>query len=42
MEIVGLKQKVDNDINNLILKFVGVEPRRFVKEMHLHIDDYTD
>ena len=26
MEIVGLKQKVDNDVNKLIFKFVGVKP----------------
>ena len=25
MEIVGLKQKVDNDINKLIIKFVGMK-----------------
>jgi hypothetical protein len=33
MEIVGLKQKVDNDINKLIAKFVGIQRRKFIKEL---------
>jgi hypothetical protein len=33
MEIVGLKQKVDNDINKLIAKFVGVKPHPFAKHI---------
>ena len=31
MEIVGLKQKVDNDINKLIAKFVGIKPHPLAK-----------
>ena len=32
MEIVGLKQKVNDDINKLIAKFVGVKPRKCCEE----------
>ena len=40
MEIVGLKQKVDNDINKLIAKFVGIKPRKITEEMKYFINDY--
>ena len=33
MEIVGLKQKVDDDINKLICKFVGVKPHPLTIEL---------
>ena len=35
MEIVGLKQKVDDDINKRIAKFVGITPRKFIKELNV-------
>ena len=34
MEIVGLKQKVDDNINKLIAKFVGITPRKFVDTLN--------
>ena len=38
MEIVGLKQKVDNDVNKLICKFVGVKPHPLAKHIKQVID----
>ena len=40
MEIVGLKNCVQDDINKLIAKFVGVKPRIFLKELKFHIHHY--
>ena len=40
MEIVGLKQKVDDNINKLIAKFVGIKPRKFIEEIDYLIKDY--
>ena len=40
MEIVGLKDFVPDDVNKLIFKFVGLEPREFVKEIDFHIKNY--
>jgi len=40
MEIVGLKQKVDTDINKLIAKFVGVKVRKFIEEIDNIMLDY--
>ena len=42
MEIVGLKQKVQDDINKLICKFVGVKPPKFMKELKFYIRNYDD
>ena len=42
MEIIGLKQKVDDDINKLIAKFVGMKthPITFtIKESFTNIND---
>ena len=33
MEIVGLKNFVQDDINKLIAKFVGVKPRKITEEI---------
>jgi hypothetical protein len=38
MEIVGLKQKVDDDINKLISKFVGYRSK-FAKELNETFED---
>ena len=40
MEIVGLKHFVQYDVNKLIAQFVGVKPRKFVKEIDFHIENY--
>jgi hypothetical protein len=37
MEIVGLKQKVDNDINKLIAKFVGLPVHPLAKALKIEI-----
>ena len=38
MEIVGLTQKIDDGINQLIFKFVGVKPHPFAKHIKQVID----
>ena len=40
MEITGLKQKVDDDINKLIAKFVGVKHREFIEQLEYLMTDY--
>ena len=40
MEIVGLKQKVDDDINKLIAKFVGFPSRPTAKIINERIQEY--
>ena len=40
MEIVGLKHKVDDDINKLIAKFVGVKHREFIEQLEYLMTDY--
>ena len=37
MEIVGLKQKVDNDINKLIAKFVGLPVHPIAKALKIEV-----
>jgi hypothetical protein len=41
MEIVGLKQKVDDDINKLICKFVGYQSK-FAKELNETFEDIKE
>ena len=38
MGIVGLKRKVDDDVNKLIFKLVGVKPHPFAKHIKQVID----
>ena len=40
MEIVGLKHKVDDDINKLIAKFVGVKHREFIEQLEYPMTGY--
>ena len=40
MEAVGLKHFVQDDINELITKFVGTKPRKFIEELKFHIHHY--
>ena len=42
MEIVGLTNFVQDDINKLIAKFVGVKPPKFMKELEFYISRYDD
>ena len=42
MEIVGLKIFVQDDINKLIAKFVGVKPPKFMKELEFYISHQND
>jgi hypothetical protein len=41
MEIVGLKQKVDDDVNKLIFKFVGVKPQPLAELLKSVIREYV-
>ena len=42
MEIVGLKNFVQDDVNKLIAKFVGVKPPKFIEELKFYIRNYDD
>ena len=42
MEIVGLRNVVQDDINKLIFKFVGVKSRKFMKELKFYIRRHDD
>ena len=42
MEIVGLKIFVQDDVNKLIAKFVGVKPPKFIEELKFYIRNYDD
>ena len=40
MEVVGLEIFVQDDVNKLIARFVGVKPPKFMKELKYFIRDY--
>ena len=40
IQILGLKHAVPDNVNNLIFKFVGIKPRKFIEELDFLMLDY--